>query len=58
MNYKSKYLIIDTGMVVAPVVFTDLLTHADIARSIRGEVLGAGFCHIQDNLYVCYGESV
>lgn len=60
MYYKSKYIIVDTGMALAPVVFTELLTHADVARQIApgGEVLGAGFCYIEKNQYVCYGESV
>lgn len=60
MYYKSKYVIIDTGMLIAPIVFTELLIHADVARAIAsdGEVIGAGFCHIENNLYICYGESV
>lgn len=61
--FKSKYIIVDTGMFVAPIVFTDMLTHADVAMAIapKGQdalVLGAGFCHIENNKYVCYGESV
>lgn len=60
MYYKSKYIIIDTGMLIAPIVFTELLTHVDVARSIApgGTILGAGFCRIDKNHYVCYGESV
>lgn len=47
-------------MFVAPVVFSELLTHADVASAIapRGEVLGAGFCGIDNDIYFCYGESI
>lgn len=60
MHYKSKYIIVDTGMAIAPIVFTELLTHADVARAIapHGTVMGAGFCYVEKNAYVCYGESV
>ena len=58
MNYRSKYVIIDTGMAVVPIVFSDLLGHADMAVGIGGKVLGAGFCYINsDGQYTCYGES-
>lgn len=72
MNYRSKYIIIDTGSYALPVVFSELATHADVARALGAQdILGAGFCYIQvceikynDNdtgqepRYVCYGESV
>ena len=58
MNYKSKYIIVNLGC-IAPVVFTDLLQHRDVANGIGGRVIGAGFCYIgDDGQYVCYGESV
>jgi hypothetical protein len=57
MNYKSKYVILDTGY-ITPIVFTDLLQHVDVANGIGGTVIAAGFCYIQDGRYVCYGESV
>lgn len=62
MNYKSKYIILELGGMVLPIVFTDLLAHADVARPLcaqRGEVIGAGFCYINEcGTYTCYGESV
>lgn len=60
MYYKSKYIIVDTGQCIAPVVFSELLTHSDVAQALANSssVLGAGFCYIQDNRYVCYGSSI
>lgn len=58
MHWRSKYVVIDTGSFVLPIVFSDLATHADIARPWRGKVLGAGFCYINEKgRYTCYGES-
>lgn len=57
MLYKSKYIINDQGL---PVVFSELQTHADVARALFGitPVIGAGFCFIDNDQYVCYGESI
>lgn len=57
MNYRSKYVILDQICVVG-VVFSEYLNHLDVALGIGGEVLGAGFCFIEDGIYHCYGESV
>lgn len=62
VNYKSKYIILQVGGMELPIVFTDLMAHADVARPLcahRGEVIGAGFCYINDSgTYTCYGESI
>jgi hypothetical protein len=59
---QAKYIIIESGPFLLPVVFSELQTHADVARALSGggqpSVVGAGFCHIDDDRYVCYGESV
>lgn len=57
MYFKSKYIVSRDG---TPVVFAEVLTHADVARALFGNtpIIGAGFCYIKDNRYVCYGESV
>ena len=57
MFTKSKYIII--GRDEMPIVFPEVLKHSDVARMMGGEqnVTGAGFCHIIDDKYVCYGES-
>lgn len=57
MFTKSKYIII--GRDEMPIVFPELLKHSDVARQMGGahNVTGAGFCHITDDKYVCYGES-
>ena len=56
MYFKSKYIISSND---TPVVFAEVLTHADVARALFGStpIKGAGFCYIKDNRYVCYGES-
>ncbi len=60
MTFKSKYIIIDGHLAIAPVVFAEFLNHSDVARAIApsDKVLGAGFCYIENNQYVCYGESI
>lgn len=55
--FKAKYIIIN-GM--TPVVFPETLTHADVKFALApgGECTGAGFVHINEDAYHCYGESV
>jgi len=53
---QCKYIVTDLGF-PEPIVFSETLNHNDVARAIGGTVLGAGFCYIQDNKYVCYGKS-
>lgn len=60
---KSKYIIIGDGNI--PVVFPELYEHRRVAiamtdepLSAPGVIVGAGFCYIEDNKYVCYGESI
>lgn len=58
MQFKAKYIINDD---LIPVVFSEVgPSHADVARALfpRSEIVGAGFCYIENNRYVCYGESV
>ena len=51
----AKYIIFDLGLAV---VFDEILTHKDVARCSRDEVVAAGFCDIQDNGCVkVYGHS-
>jgi hypothetical protein len=63
MIYRSKYVVISVGSCPVPIVFSDLLQHAEVARPLTNgipeRVLGAGFCHIDENgRYFCYGDSV
>ena len=58
---KSKYIIADIGSCIVPIVFSELMAHNDMADSIRvtpERVLGAGFCYIENDRYVCYGRSI
>jgi hypothetical protein len=71
MQWRSKYIVIDAAVGgMLPVVFSELMSHADVAAALKhvggGEIVGAGFCHITNILndrdliephYVCYGES-
>lgn len=55
--FEAKYIISENCV---PVVFSEDLTHADVARSLFGSraIVGAGFCTLEDNKYVCYGKSI
>lgn len=58
MMFKSKYIVTDTDV---PVVFSECApSHADVARALfpNAAIVGAGFCYIRDDRYVCYGESI
>ena len=57
---KSKYIIIKQGPFELPFVFSDMSQHADVARAVGSvsDVVGAGFCFIDEDRYHCYGESV
>lgn len=55
--FKAKYIISKHQV---PVVFSEVLTHADVARLLfrQQDILGAGFCYVKDDKYHCYGESI
>lgn len=55
---KSKYIVIKQDTLDYPFVFSELSVHADVGRALGGQVIAAGFCFIQDNAYICYGESI
>jgi hypothetical protein len=55
MNRETKYIVTDKNDFA---IFTDLSKHSDVARSLFGKPVGAGFCRIQNNRFICYGESV
>jgi hypothetical protein len=55
---KCKYIVVKQGSFEVPFVFSELNQHADVARALGGEVVGAGFCFIADDRYHCYGESI
>lgn len=63
--FKAKYIIVDTGSFYLPVIFSDTETHLRMAMHIisaraldDGAVLGAGFIRIENNKFVCFGESL
>lgn len=53
---RTKYIVLEQGT-PAPVVFPETMKHSDVARALGGKVLGAGFCYIENDMYVCYGAS-
>jgi hypothetical protein len=57
---KAKYIIIKQGNIEVPFVFSELNQHADVAYALGGvsNVVGAGFCAIDQDRYFCYGESI
>jgi hypothetical protein len=53
---RMKYIISKDD---TPVVFSDFQSHQEVASALSFLVLGAGFCHINDDKeFVCYGDSV
>lgn len=63
MSHSCKYIIVDTGQVVVPILFSDVVAHTEIANKVGGQVLSAGFCSVSINeqlqpRYVCWGKSV
>lgn len=58
MFWKAKYIICEGD---TPVVFPEILQHADVARNLFGQrkISGAGFVYVNSQgSYSCYGESV
>lgn len=57
---KAKYIIIKQGTFEVPLVFSELNQHSDVAYALGGvqNVVGAGFCFIDEDRYQCYGESI
>ena len=54
---KAKYIVIIPDHFELPMIFSEMMAHSDVTRSLGGEVVGAGFCHIENDAYTCYGES-
>ena len=52
----SKYVIVDSGLLY-PIVFSEMIHHAEVVRAFGGCPIGAGFCYVDNNKYVCYGEA-
>jgi hypothetical protein len=52
-----KYVIVNDGALELPIVFSDILIHAEVALRYRN-VVGAGFLTVGDNEVNCYGESL
>jgi len=51
---KIKYIVTEHGDFA---IFTALSSHDDVARSLHGKPVGAGFCHIENGKFVCNGTS-
>jgi len=53
---RTKYVIIDTGVVEVPIIFGECQNHSDFKR--MGNIVGAGFVMVgEDNKCTVYGES-
>ena len=55
---KLKYVIVDQMYTEVPIVFPEILTHAEVATWYRSTVVSGGFCYFEDGKYKCYGESI
>lgn len=55
-----KYIIVEDTGLEQPIVFSELLKHADVADLWRraDKISAAGFCFRGDGGWHCYGESV
>lgn len=55
-----KYIIEeDNNGIQFPIIFPDYLSHGDIDELFEYcQPISAGFCEIQNNQIVCYGQSV
>lgn len=64
MNRPAKYIIWDDGLTECAVVFTNHLTHRDMAFRLNIQPISAGFVHFKSNPQtphiraVAHGESV
>lgn len=54
----TKYIVVEKRGIAYPMVFSNLMSHREVAAAIGGTVIGAGFCHIAQDSWSCYGESV
>jgi hypothetical protein len=62
MFNKSKYVVGNvsslTGSITVAIVFPEIIGHDDVARLfIPNTIVGAGFCHVQDDTVSVYGSS-
>ena len=56
---QMKYIIVDDGYVIHPIVFSELIAHDEMARRVGNkEVLGAGFAYLDQDKFGCYGKSI
>jgi hypothetical protein len=63
MYTRAKYLVGEIrsshGQEQCAVVFSELITHSDVARVfVPGTVVSGGFCHYTDEGVKVYGESI
>jgi hypothetical protein len=54
---KVKYIIVVENGIEMPLVFSELMTHANVAHPYHDRVVSAGFCYSQDDQWTCYGDS-
>jgi hypothetical protein len=53
--FRAKYVIVKYDGAECPIVFSSLMHHTHMTA--RENCVGAGFCHVENDLYKCYGES-
>lgn len=55
---KAKYIIAEVNGLPTPFVFPEWVTHANVAMLLNVKPVAAGFTHIAEDKFVCYGDSV
>lgn len=58
MSQERKYIVIDNGMYEEMITFNGARGHDQMAKTLGGEVVSAGFIIHDGTQFVCYGESV
>jgi len=55
---RMKYIIVDNGAWIAPVLFSEATQHFEMANNVHGEVISAGYVRFAPRGLECYGESI
>lgn len=60
MMRKAKYIMIDYGGIDLPIIFSEVMTHSEVARAYpHHEIVSAGFVTFgPDGVCDAYGESI
>ncbi len=55
---QMKYIVVDNGSWIAPVIFSEATQHFEMAQNVHGEIISAGFIRWTPDGMECYGQSI